>query len=539
MSKARDLANLGSNTAALATDAEVSSAVAPKANTADVIANSLVDAKGDIVAASADNTPARVPVGSNNQILIANSSATAGIAWESLSTLLAPATPSITSPTNASTISGVTPVITGSSYVVGASSAAHASSDWQVSTNSGFTGIVFESSASTSNLTSVTAIGLALSTTYYVRVRYRDTAGNVSGWSSTVSFTTSGTAFAGGNQSVSNVAQLASNIISTGNITPSSGGTLTVNGVSLGSYDYAYFNSAQNVTSFSDATFFTATNDRAAFIAVNGDFTVASGQTFIPTARKSFTCIFVRGNATISGTLSMSSRGANLASGNVLIIGSTSIPSAGASGGASTSASGSAGSAGSTGGAGAGGSGSWTAGTGAAGTAFSGGSAGGGSGGSATSSSVGNGVNGAADGGAGGAGGTANLYSDSAGGGGGAGNPGGAAGNRSGTNAGGTSRATSGATGTGGVIILIATGNITISGTIAADGANGGQADIPGPNPAGGGGGSGGGSVNILYRGTLSNTGTIRANGGSGGAGSTATQNGGAGGAGSTRTVVI
>lgn len=37
MSKARDLANLGTNTAALATDTEVSNAVAPKANTADVV----------------------------------------------------------------------------------------------------------------------------------------------------------------------------------------------------------------------------------------------------------------------------------------------------------------------------------------------------------------------------------------------------------------------------------------------------------------------------------------------------------------------
>lgn len=45
MSKARDLANLGSNTAALATDAEVSSAVAPKANTTDV--NSALAAKAD------------------------------------------------------------------------------------------------------------------------------------------------------------------------------------------------------------------------------------------------------------------------------------------------------------------------------------------------------------------------------------------------------------------------------------------------------------------------------------------------------------
>lgn len=39
MAKARDLANLGSNTAALATDAEVTSAVAPKADTSTVTAH--------------------------------------------------------------------------------------------------------------------------------------------------------------------------------------------------------------------------------------------------------------------------------------------------------------------------------------------------------------------------------------------------------------------------------------------------------------------------------------------------------------------
>ena len=51
MSKARDLANLGSDTAALATDAEVSSAVAPKANTTDV--NTALAAKADTTALTA------------------------------------------------------------------------------------------------------------------------------------------------------------------------------------------------------------------------------------------------------------------------------------------------------------------------------------------------------------------------------------------------------------------------------------------------------------------------------------------------------
>lgn len=85
MGKARDLANLGSNTAALATDAEVTSAVAPKANTADVIANSLVDAKGDLLTATADNTPARIAVGTNGQVLQADSTTATGLKWATVS----------------------------------------------------------------------------------------------------------------------------------------------------------------------------------------------------------------------------------------------------------------------------------------------------------------------------------------------------------------------------------------------------------------------------------------------------------------------
>lgn len=47
----------------------------------DYIAKSLVDAKGDIIAASGDNTPVRVAVGANDKVLTADSAAAGGVAW--------------------------------------------------------------------------------------------------------------------------------------------------------------------------------------------------------------------------------------------------------------------------------------------------------------------------------------------------------------------------------------------------------------------------------------------------------------------------
>jgi hypothetical protein len=49
--------------------------------TADSIAKALVDAKGDIITATADNTPARLAVGTNGQVLTADSSTATGLKW--------------------------------------------------------------------------------------------------------------------------------------------------------------------------------------------------------------------------------------------------------------------------------------------------------------------------------------------------------------------------------------------------------------------------------------------------------------------------
>ena len=51
------------------------------ADLAAKIAAALVDAKGDLIGATADNTPARVAVGANDTVLTADSAQAAGLAW--------------------------------------------------------------------------------------------------------------------------------------------------------------------------------------------------------------------------------------------------------------------------------------------------------------------------------------------------------------------------------------------------------------------------------------------------------------------------
>lgn len=47
----------------------------------DKVAKTLIDAKGDLLVGSADNTAARLQVGTNTYVLTANSSATYGVEW--------------------------------------------------------------------------------------------------------------------------------------------------------------------------------------------------------------------------------------------------------------------------------------------------------------------------------------------------------------------------------------------------------------------------------------------------------------------------
>ncbi len=51
----------------------------------NAIQNAIVDAKGDLIAATAADTPARLAVGTNGQVLTADSTAATGLAWTTIS----------------------------------------------------------------------------------------------------------------------------------------------------------------------------------------------------------------------------------------------------------------------------------------------------------------------------------------------------------------------------------------------------------------------------------------------------------------------
>ena len=99
-------------------------------------------------------------------------------------------TPSVTSPTTGATDLGPDVVITGSAFATTGGSDTHVGTDWQVATDAGFTNVVASTTNSSSAKTSYTATGLAPSTTYYVRLRYKGTTMGYSNWSTTTSFST-------------------------------------------------------------------------------------------------------------------------------------------------------------------------------------------------------------------------------------------------------------------------------------------------------------------------------------------------------------
>lgn len=256
-----------------------------------------------------------------------------------------------------------------------------------------------------------------------------------------------------------------------------------------------------------------------------------SGQT----SSNSVTTLFYGcGNAAVN---SEANQGVLVSNGQVWTISRTGAAGAGANSGASGGGNtqGSAGSTG-TGLSGGGGSGAHYAaaggssGAGGAGTCFSGGC------GSGASSSEGSGASTSAGSSFGGAGSNAaqGAGATPAADGGGAGNPGGTGAIKlSGTTT------ENGQDGTGGTLIIIVRGSVTIGGSavIEAKGSRGGNVTgTSGVTISDGGGGSGGGNIVMLYGGSLSNSGTITAAGGAGGT-SNVTVNSGPGGAGGAGSI--
>jgi hypothetical protein len=302
---------------------------------------------------------------------------------------------------------------------------------------------------------------------------------------------------------------------------PTDGGALTINSQAVGNYEVTARKADTTISSFTASDWFTSTKDTtSSWIIINGNLTINSGQTLIPSVRKLFTVVYVTGNLVCNGTISMTTRGANhsgtgdsggattavairIGTGTFDAVTNPQIPAAGGAGGTGRSTAGqNAGTAGTDGGTGGGGGGYWfssgpTSGSGSAGTCFSGGSGGGSSYVAVSPTPTSGGTNGGAGGRAGGTSG-----------GGGAGNNGGA---------GIPSPTYDGGNGTGGVLIIICEGSLTGSGTIVASGVSGGS--------AGGvsGGGSGGGSINVLYGTNPSSAVTLTAAGGSTGVGGNGT----------------
>ena len=350
----------------------------------------------------------------------------------------------------------------------------------------------------------------------------------------------------GSNLSAGDIYDAIREVYTASDTVPTAGGTLTINSQALSSLDYCVHSGSQVVSAYNSANWFTNTKDnRPALIVVKGSLTINAGQTFIPSVRKLFTVLYVKGDLVLNGSISMSARGSNhhgsgdsggavapvairIATGTFSGVTNPQVPAAGGAGAAAptTTSAGYAGSAGADGGTGGGGSGGLyvnagvsSSGVGRAGTAFTGGTGGAGQDKRSVPEHPADSSHHAIlYGGRGG-----NAFVPDSGGtysmGGGAGNLGG--------NSGGTGSV--GGTGTGGTIIIIVDGELSGNGSVVANGVAGGAGVQQG------GAGSGGGSITILH-GSYSGAITTTCAAGAGGAGARA---GGAGGAGSARRLTL
>ena len=99
-------------------------------------------------------------------------------------------TPANVSPSNGATDLNGSVTLTASAFSWLGVADTHASSDWQVATDIGFTSLVANVVGDTVNKTSYNVTGLSTSQTYYWRVRYTGTNNGTSNWSTPTSFVT-------------------------------------------------------------------------------------------------------------------------------------------------------------------------------------------------------------------------------------------------------------------------------------------------------------------------------------------------------------
>lgn len=260
-------------------------------------------------------------------------------------------------------------------------------------------------------------------------------------------------------------------------------------------YPAEIYNYDDNVNYITDKNLGTSEEDsRMVIMKYNGNLNVNTDRIITAQTRKKGIFLYVAGDLTNNGEISMTARGAKAEGQNVYLWQNDYVPAVGATGGESVSSSSAHGNKGNngigrqTGGGASGGVSSFrwpiTSGSGANGSSYSGGP-GGGSGQSVSEggSSYQN-VGGSAGEENGGTGGSGAI--------GGTGNPGG------------TGRIQSGTTGTGGLLTIYANNFNNLNGNITSKGTNNTN-----------GGASGGGSINIFYN-KLINKGTIQATGGTG-----------------------
>lgn len=99
-------------------------------------------------------------------------------------------TPTIVSPANQSDNHNSSVTVTASYFANGDSRVTHQSSDWEVSEDNSFQYPFISSYSNSTAKVEWIAKGLQPNTTYFVRVRYRDTMGFVTDWSKAIQFTT-------------------------------------------------------------------------------------------------------------------------------------------------------------------------------------------------------------------------------------------------------------------------------------------------------------------------------------------------------------